>query len=294
MIELPPGVAAALADARPDDGRRSVTHAAGLDWASLVWGRSDPSGPTVLLVHGVTSSADIWWRVGPALAASGRRVVAVDLPGHGSTGGWSGRPRFTETAADLAAFIVAAGLAEEAYDAVGHSWGAMISAALDPALPAVARPRRRVLVDPPAMTRAEIATLLDDPLEQPFDDRARAIEVIGRERPDWSYGDVVAKAEGLATFDQAAVRSILLDNGDWDGGLAGLDGGAELGRGGAAAQAWIVRGEPDFGSFLPDAAVAALRGHVPPDRVVTIPGAPHSPMRTHPRETVAALLRALG
>lgn len=39
--------------------------------------------PAVVLVHGLSSRADRWIRNIDALAASGLRVVAVDLPGHG-------------------------------------------------------------------------------------------------------------------------------------------------------------------------------------------------------------------
>ena len=66
----------------------------------------------------------------PALAATGRRVVAVDLPGHGRTGHWQGHHRFRDNAADVAAFVRAAGLAREDLQVVGHSWGAVTAAAL--------------------------------------------------------------------------------------------------------------------------------------------------------------------
>ena len=79
----------------PASGRST---AAGIPFSALSWG--DPDGRPLLLVHGVTASAAIWWRVGPALAATGRRVVAVDLPGHGRTGHWTGRHRFRDNAAD--------------------------------------------------------------------------------------------------------------------------------------------------------------------------------------------------
>jgi pimeloyl-ACP methyl ester carboxylesterase len=41
------------------------------------------AGPTVLLLHGFTDSADSWRPVLAELASRGRRAVAVDLPGHG-------------------------------------------------------------------------------------------------------------------------------------------------------------------------------------------------------------------
>ena len=77
--DLPPAVAAALA--APAPGASDSMDAGGTTWPTLTWGR--PTDPPLLLVHGVTSNAGIWWRVGPALAASGRHVVAVDMPGHG-------------------------------------------------------------------------------------------------------------------------------------------------------------------------------------------------------------------
>src|SRR5262245_26714715 len=88
--------------------RRLTVEAAGFPWSALTWG--DPDARPLLLVHGVTASAAIWWRVGPRLAATGRRVVAVDLPGHGWTGHWSGRHLLRQTAEDLAAFVRAAGM----------------------------------------------------------------------------------------------------------------------------------------------------------------------------------------
>ena len=112
----------------PAAGGRVAVDAAGIRWSAISWG--DPAARPLLLIHGVTSSAATWWRVGPALAASGRRVVAVDLPGHGRTGQWLGHHRFRDNAADVAACIRAAGLETPDLQVVGHSWGAMTAAAL--------------------------------------------------------------------------------------------------------------------------------------------------------------------
>src|ERR687897_1911830 len=103
---LPAAVEATLAD--PKGGERITVEAAGIPWSALVWG--DPVARPLLLIHGVTSSAAIWWRIGPALAATGRRVVAVDQAGHGRTGHWQRHHRFRDNAADVAAFIRAANL----------------------------------------------------------------------------------------------------------------------------------------------------------------------------------------
>ncbi|MCI0343838.1 MAG: alpha/beta hydrolase, partial [Chloroflexi bacterium] len=142
-------VAAALTNPVPP--RLGRFAAAGYTFAFRSWG--DASAQPLLLVHGVTSSSATWWRIGPALAASGRHVVAPDLPGHGRTGGWRGRHRFFETADDLLAFVRTAGLGTPDLEVIGHSWGGMVCAAL-PA--AGLRPARLVLLDPPRWTLADI------------------------------------------------------------------------------------------------------------------------------------------
>jgi pimeloyl-ACP methyl ester carboxylesterase len=282
--ELPESVAAALASATPDPGTRTSTLAAGIEWSSIGWG--DPDDRPLLLVHGVTASARIWWRVAPALAAGGRRVTAVDLPGHGQTGAWLGHHRFGDHAVDLASWIHVAGLASPDLQVVGHSYGAMTAAALPRA---GFRPATLVLLDPPAVPLARISQMASDPSEQPMTDMAELIATLVAANPDWSAGDVQAKAEALSQVDIAAARAILLDNGDWDGGLENLSDPAVRG-----IATWIVRGDPLTGSLLPDAALPALGALVGEDHVVTIAGAPHSPQRTHPGQLVAVLLAALG
>ena len=120
--DLPRAVAAALEAADPATETRETTPAGKIPFSSIVWG--DPAGRPLVLLHGVTASARIWWRVGPALAASGRRVVAPDMPGHGLTGHWLGHHRFRDTAVDVAAWIRRAGLDVPELQVVGHSWGA--------------------------------------------------------------------------------------------------------------------------------------------------------------------------
>ncbi|HKQ02133.1 MAG TPA: alpha/beta fold hydrolase, partial [Actinomycetes bacterium] len=50
--------------------------------------RWEPDGTArgrVVLLHGMMSTAATWWRAGPALAARGWVVDALDLPGHGDS-----------------------------------------------------------------------------------------------------------------------------------------------------------------------------------------------------------------
>jgi N-formylmaleamate deformylase len=279
---LPPAVAAAITVPAP--GRERSVAAAGYAWRALQWG--DPTAAPVLLVHGVTSNAETFWRVGPAVAAAGRDVLAVDLPAHGRTGGWRGRHRFAETAADLADFAWAAGLVRPGLAILGHSWGAMVGASL-PA--AGLRPDRLVLLDPPVLGLAGLELMTRDPLERPFTDIDVAIRIVGAANQGWSEGDVRAKALGLTQFDAAAVLAVLLENGDWDGGQGSLADPAAAG-----IPTWVIRGEPEAGCLVPDAAVPAFEALVGRDHVITIAGAPHSPQRTHPEATVRAILAAIG
>jgi pimeloyl-ACP methyl ester carboxylesterase len=280
-LSLPRAVGAALDD--PSAGERVTVEAAGIPWSALTWG--EPSDRPLLLLHGVTSSARNWWRLGPALAASERRVVAIDLPGHGWTGHWTGRPAFRDTAADVAAVARAADLDGPDLQVVGHSWGARVAAAL----PAVGlRPATIVLLDPPALPHAAIASVAANPDEHPYADLAAAIRDVRAQNPAWSDGDVEAKAEALTQLDEMAARSVVLDNGDWDGGLADLGDPAASG-----IPVWIVRGHPAAGGYLPDAWLPRFAAVIGPDRVHTVHDGPHSPHRTHPVEVTAAILRAL-
>ncbi|HEX2756024.1 MAG TPA: alpha/beta fold hydrolase [Candidatus Limnocylindrales bacterium] len=280
--DLPPTVVAALDD--PVSPELGVVEAAGIPFATRAWG--DPTAAPILLIHGVTASSRIWWRVGPALAAGlERRVISVDQAGHGLTRQWTGHHRFADNAADLVAFADAAGLARADLRVVGHSWGGMTAAAL-PGVGLV--PEVLVLLDPPAIPVASIATMLDDPVERRYDDLDEAIAALGRLHPTWPFGDVVAKAQALTQFDEPAVRAILTQNGNWDGGLAGLAAPAA-----AAVQIWLIRGEPSAGGLIPDEEANRIAERIGADHVITIADGAHAPMRLRPEAATLALLRAL-
>jgi pimeloyl-ACP methyl ester carboxylesterase len=82
------------------------------------------SGPVVLLVHGITSSADAWRNVTPALAED-YTVVAPDLLGHGG----SAKPRGDYSLGAYASGLrdLMAALGHERATVVGHSMGGGIA-----------------------------------------------------------------------------------------------------------------------------------------------------------------------
>ncbi|MGH9007378.1 MAG: alpha/beta fold hydrolase [Acidimicrobiales bacterium] len=93
-------------------------------------------GPTLVVAHGFTQTRSLWGRFGQ-LVAKGRRVVAVDLPGHGGS---------SEIRADLeagGALLLEAG-GDEPFDLLGYSLGARF--ALHAALRAPERVARLVLI----------------------------------------------------------------------------------------------------------------------------------------------------
>jgi pimeloyl-ACP methyl ester carboxylesterase len=282
VADLPPAVVATLD--RPPPSLDRVVEADGIPYFTRTWG--DPGAPPLLLVHGITASSRVWWRVGPALAvALGRHVLAPDQAGHGFTGHWSGGVAFRDNARSIAAFIAAAGLEPAGLRVVGHSWGAMTVAAL-PIAGAV--PEVLVLLDPPAIPLAMIAAMADDPVERHYDTIDEAAAAMGRQNPTWGWGDVIAKAEALTQFDEDGVRAVLTENGDWDGGLSSLADPAAAG-----ATVRVVRGDPATGGLVPDGVAEAFAARLGADRVITIARGAHSPMRDRPEVTVRALAMAL-
>ncbi len=280
-VSLPLSIAAALA--APTDGDRTSVPVSGRRWMSRSWGRT--GDPPLLLVHGIMSSAGVWWRVGAGLAAAGHRVVAVDLPGHGPNPDWQGRHRFDDTAADLAGFVRAAGLDTSDLAVVGHSWGGIVSAHL----PAMGTsPACLVLLDPPILSIEQLEAMADDPWERRYAtiDEARAA-VLGA-NPALSEGDVEAKALALTEFDEEAMRAVLLRNSRFDGGLSAL-------RDERAARipTWLIRGDPVAGGLIPDDFVSTFAALLGSEHIISISGAPHAPQRSHPEATTFAILHAL-
>jgi lipase len=123
--------------------------------ASYEWG--DPTGAPVVCLHGVTGHGQRFEMLAERLP--GRRVVGVDLRGHGHSG-WEPPWGVAQHVADLAETAAALGI--ESADWVGHSYGGLLTVELAHAHPGLVR--RAVLLDPalhidPAVTagRADVS-----------------------------------------------------------------------------------------------------------------------------------------
>ncbi|KWT61104.1 aromatic ring-opening dioxygenase LigA [Streptomyces albus subsp. albus] len=83
------------------------------------------AGVPLLLLHGAGRNLVDWELVAPLLAA-GHRVVAMDLRGHGKSGGGEGPWTFEGAVADVAAVLEGCGIPDAVV--VGHSLGGMVAA----------------------------------------------------------------------------------------------------------------------------------------------------------------------
>ena len=120
-------------------------------WGLRVLERGPCDGPPVLLLHGITLAAAVWPYQLSALGDAGLRVVALDMRGHGGSGGavdggrtGTGAPLFTldRMAEDVAEVMEALDLRR--VTVVGHSMGGMVALRLLGADPGLAAGAGRV------------------------------------------------------------------------------------------------------------------------------------------------------
>jgi pimeloyl-ACP methyl ester carboxylesterase len=167
------------------------------EWSAATNGRPR----LAVLVHGVTGWHRTWWRVGPALADRGWRVVGVDLRGHGRSPRILGHTSVPELADDLGATIETLGASADAL--IGHSLGAAVSAEL-----AFTRPDLVgciVLEDPPAVTRVDDVAWRENLDREIRAAQERPEDEVRRERaanPSWLDEDVRQNVEGRALADR--------------------------------------------------------------------------------------------
>lgn len=104
--------------------RKQVTTADGLQMTYVEAG--DPAGPPLILLHGYTDNSRSWSLLAPHLP--GRRLIMVDLRGHGGTAAPACCYGVDAMAHDVAGLMDALGIAKA--DVVGHSMGSTTAATL--------------------------------------------------------------------------------------------------------------------------------------------------------------------
>ena len=105
----------------------TVTPAHGAPYSAYAYTGGKPldaSKPTLVFIHGVLNDHSVWILQTRYLAHHGFNVLAVDLPGHGRSGGEA--PSSVEEAAQcIEDLLDAAGVQQAAL--IGHSWGSLIA-----------------------------------------------------------------------------------------------------------------------------------------------------------------------
>src|SRR2546428_4722501 len=89
------------------DRRHDITHSVAPN-LGIAYATAGAGSPTVCLVHGTGGSSDVWMRQLEDLADLGH-IVALDLPGHGRSGGAIPK-RIEDAASVVAGFLEALGI----------------------------------------------------------------------------------------------------------------------------------------------------------------------------------------
>jgi pimeloyl-ACP methyl ester carboxylesterase len=237
----------------------------------LSWGAERTEFPSALLLHGITSSALSWVRVGPALVER-YRVYALDMRGHGeSIKPLPGNYSLRQTADDALALIAKLGLERPVL--IGHSWGgatAMVLASGAGSYQPVPALSHVILEDPahtfgrgdPERRAAAYTRDIGRPAEE-----LRA--ELTASSPGWTEADIEGKIDALQRVSREAVVSVFAEVGQAGDLLPLLSD--------IAAPTLLIRADPSLGSLLDEAAwERARRSLAAHSRAVQIDGATHN------------------
>jgi pimeloyl-ACP methyl ester carboxylesterase len=221
----------------------------------------------VVLVHGVTSNALSWVRVGAALGRT-RRTIALDQRGHGDSHRPARGYRHAEAAEDVAALCRELGLRRVAL--VGHSWGGAVGVALAATSDLI---ERLVLEDPVLYLPPETRTKYAEDFAATVGltpDQARVRFNAGTVPPTWTDEDLGGKVDAAVKGSPDAVRAVFHENDPWDlrAELAAL-----------RVPTLMLNAARERGGFVhPDVETVAHAN--PAVRVTVIPEADHNVHRT--------------
>jgi pimeloyl-ACP methyl ester carboxylesterase len=222
-----------------------------LELATLEWGSR---GPRALLIHGITSSARGWWRVGAEMARAGYRVTAPDLRGHGES-----LPGDDYRLESYASDVLA----------LGDHWDVVLGHSLGGAIAVVAQSRntgfaRRLVLEDPALTLTDPDRVVDE-YTKPFENPSAAAILV--EYPRWHPQDARIKAEALEATDPEIVRRTVWDNQTWD--LVSLTMNLDT-------PTLLVAADPNEGALVTREAGERIASANPHVRFVVLAGAGHS------------------
>jgi pimeloyl-ACP methyl ester carboxylesterase len=236
--------------------------------------RFAPGSPTVLLLHGLSSSGSVWWRVGAALASAGYSSVAPDLRGHGHSA------QAEEFGLDAYARDVVKSCPGPWRLVIGHSLGGAVAVRAAMIEPTFAE--GYLLVDPaidfdPVAAETVHASIVAEIADPP------SVERLLAEHPHWDCKDAQLKREDLLATSVAAMERSFSDNRNW-----------ELGRELSAISARVhilgAADEPIYTAEHFDVHRSASREMT----FEVVPKTGHSIHRDAPETVVARALEMLG
>ncbi len=246
--------------------------AAGIYYAQFDEGRKDE--PPVILIHGAGSSNLIWPAELRRLA--GQRVLAVDLPGHGRSGG-VGQQTITAYADQMFEFLAALGLFQAVF--VGHSMGGAV--ALEVAIRHPAHVAGLGLISTGAYLGVDPSFLenLSNPVTVPNALHAFRTRAFGPLTP-------LPMVERCMQVMKETRASVLY--GDWRA-CAAFDQRESIGH--IESPAWVIAGSED--RLTPIAYAHFLAGRMSAARLQVIPGAGHMALLEQPGQVAHGLIQFL-
>lgn len=250
------------------------------------------AGEPLVLLHGLGASRRLWHRVTPLLAASGRRVLAPDLPGFGDSPPAGSGFEFTAVTDALAGALRRR--SRRPFDLLGSSLGGAVALQLAIEHPELVR--RLVLAAPAGFSPrpwplASVAGALAEPALAVRRIAGGPLSVSPTARRAILWG-AVAEPQHMSPGDARLILSSSRAATRLGPALAEVlrtDLRPLLGR--LEAPLGLIWGERD--RVVPIATLDAIRALAPDVVAETIPGAAHIPQLERPEEFVAAVGRVL-
>jgi pimeloyl-ACP methyl ester carboxylesterase len=223
------------------------------------------TGPAVVLIHGITSSGEVWL---PVLGALGERFtpVTIDLRGHGRSGKPARGYLYDDYIGDLDRVLDALGLTRPLI--MGHSLGGLITlwwAARHPD-----RAAALVIEDSPLRSGEDFRGAFDGWLRlnaMPLDELRAAYAA---ERPTWNPETVDARARQMHATARPVIEELMADS------MAnqGVDRLAEIEH--VASPVLLIHGNLESGGMVHPEDAAAFARRLPNAAVARMPGGGHS------------------
>lgn len=240
----------------------------------------NPDLPPVLFVHGAGLDHSVWALHTRYFSHHGRTVLAVDLPGHGRSGG---TPLTSiEAMADWLADLIAS-LSAGAAAVVGHSMGSLVALETAARHPDLVRALGLIGTAPSMPVHPDLLNAARDKV-------SAAIDMV----TDWGYGQranlggsrapgVWMNGDGRRLLERAAPGVLHADLAACNAYQNGLAAAAKV-----QAPTVLVLGEKD--RMTPAKAGKALADVIPGSRTVVLRGAGHMLMAEEPDAVLDALI----